>query len=78
MTAIWESWRTALTLREREVAALAAAGRTNKAIALELSISDKTVEKHLSRAYVKLGVASRGQLTAALHAMPGTMQSASG
>jgi DNA-binding CsgD family transcriptional regulator len=52
----------ALSVREREVATLAARGRTNLEIARELSISYKTVEKHLGAAYQKLGVTSRTQL----------------
>ncbi len=71
MNGLEPAWQTSLTAREREVASLAAAGKTNKAIAAELSISDKTVEKHLSRAYVKLGVASRSQLPQALHPVGG-------
>ncbi len=54
----------ALTPSERRVAALAAAGRTNKAIAQELFVTPKTVEIHLSNTYRKLGVSSRTELTA--------------
>ena len=52
----------ALTPSERRVAALAAAGRSNKAIAQELFVTIKTVEVHLSNTYRKLGVASRADL----------------
>ena len=52
----------ALTASERRVAQLAAEGCSNKQIAGALSIAVHTVEVHLSRAYAKLGVASRGQL----------------
>jgi DNA-binding CsgD family transcriptional regulator len=54
-----------LTPSERRVAVLAAAGRTNKAIAQELFVTPKTVEVHLSSAYRKLGIASRSELEAA-------------
>ncbi|HVF77711.1 MAG TPA: AAA family ATPase [Solirubrobacteraceae bacterium] len=56
---------TPLTEREREIAALVAQGRSNKQVAATLFLSEKTVEHHLSRAYSKLGVRSRTQLTAA-------------
>jgi DNA-binding CsgD family transcriptional regulator len=52
----------ALTVSERRVAALAAEGRSNKEIAQTLFVTPKTVEVHLSRAYRKLGIASRGEL----------------
>lgn len=49
----------ALTERELEVLRLAAKGHTNKAIGLELSISDRTVQGHLAKIYAKMGAASR-------------------
>ena len=55
-----------LTPGERRVAELAAAGLSNKQVAARLYLSDRTVEAHLSRAYAKLGVASRAQLARAL------------
>ncbi|WP_405138529.1 helix-turn-helix transcriptional regulator [Nocardia sp. NBC_01388] len=48
-----------LTEREREVADLAACGRTNKEIAAQLYPSPRTVEDHLSRILRKLGLTSR-------------------
>ncbi|MET9486323.1 AAA family ATPase [Nocardia sp. NPDC006630] len=48
-----------LTEREREVADLAACGRTNKEIAAQLYLSPRTVEDHLSRILRKLGLTSR-------------------
>jgi DNA-binding CsgD family transcriptional regulator len=54
-----------LSKREHQVAQLASAGRTNRAIAAELFISEKTVETYLSRAFAKLGVSSRTALAAA-------------
>ena len=55
-----------LTPREREVAAMAAAGQSSKAIAEQLFVSPRTVESQLHRAYEKLGVSSRAELAAAL------------
>ena len=48
-----------LTDRESEVLAMAARGLSNKMIARELSLSDRTVQVHLSNIFGKLGVASR-------------------
>jgi DNA-binding CsgD family transcriptional regulator len=56
----------ALTASERRVAQLAADGMTNKEIAQALYITMKTVEVHLSHAYRKLEISSRGQLDKAL------------
>ena len=57
-----------LTAAERSVAELAAAGRSNKEIAGELFISERTVEANLTRAYRKLGVRSRTELARRLPA----------
>jgi NarL family two-component system response regulator LiaR len=56
-----------LTQREREVLALIARGRANKAIAFELGVAEKTVKTHVGHVLAKLGVADRTQ--AALHAV---------
>jgi len=56
----------ALSEREREVARLVALGRSNKAIATELSISGRTVENHVTSALKKLGASSRTELVARL------------
>jgi DNA-binding CsgD family transcriptional regulator len=53
----------ALTGREREIARLVAARRSNKEIGAALGISSRTVSTHLSNVFAKLGVASRGELT---------------
>ncbi|HET9948451.1 MAG TPA: LuxR C-terminal-related transcriptional regulator [Longimicrobiales bacterium] len=53
-----------LTARELEVLRLVATGRTNRAIAAELHISEKTVARHVSNIFVKLGVTSRAAATA--------------
>ncbi len=55
-----------LTGREREVAALAAGGTSSRRIAEDLGISVRTVDNFLSRAYTKLGIRSRAELTQAL------------
>jgi DNA-binding NarL/FixJ family response regulator len=50
-----------LTRREREVLELIARGRSNKRIALELEISEKTVKTHVGHVLAKLGVSDRTQ-----------------
>ncbi len=45
--------------RELEVLALAAKGYTNKAIGVQLSISDRTVQNHLRNTFIKLQAANR-------------------
>lgn len=49
----------ALTERELEVLALAGKGYTNKAIGVQLGISDRTVQGHLAKTYSKLQAGSR-------------------
>jgi ATP/maltotriose-dependent transcriptional regulator MalT len=53
-----------LSARELEVLRLAAAGRSNRAIAAELSLSAKTIENHLTSVYAKLGVDNRAAAVA--------------
>ena len=48
-----------LTEREGEVLRLVASGRTNKEIAIDLHLSERTVARHLSNIFTKLGVTSR-------------------
>jgi two-component system, NarL family, response regulator LiaR len=50
-----------LTPREREVLELIAAGRSNKRIAFELGIAEKTVKTHVGHLMAKLGVSDRTQ-----------------
>ncbi|MDN3295810.1 AAA family ATPase [Streptomyces ficellus] len=53
-----------LTAQEEAVARLVAAGASNKQTALELFISVKTVQYHLTHIYSKLGIRSRSELAA--------------
>jgi DNA-binding CsgD family transcriptional regulator len=59
-----------LTPREREVAELAARGRTSRDIAEALTISVRTVDSHLNHAYTKLGITNRHDLPATLGRRP--------
>jgi ATP/maltotriose-dependent transcriptional regulator MalT len=52
----------ALSGRELEVAGLVARGRTNREIASELYLSEKTIENHMSRIFGKLGVSKRAEV----------------
>jgi DNA-binding CsgD family transcriptional regulator len=59
------AWRTgleALTPSELRIVRLAGEGRSNREIAHELYVTLKTVEGHLSRAYMKLGIEGRAEL----------------
>jgi DNA-binding CsgD family transcriptional regulator len=53
-----------LTRRELQVLREVAAGKTNKVIAAELSLSERTVDRHVSNIFVKLDVPSRAAATA--------------
>lgn len=53
-----------LTAREVEVLTLVATGRTNRAISASLGISEKTVARHVSNIFTKLGLSSRAAATA--------------
>jgi DNA-binding NarL/FixJ family response regulator len=50
---------SSLSGREREIAELVALGRTNREIAGELFLSEKTIESHLRKVFAKLGVSGR-------------------
>ena len=54
----------ALTPREEEILRLLARGRSNKAIAAELGLSDNTVKYHVSAILAKLGAESRTEAVA--------------
>jgi DNA-binding CsgD family transcriptional regulator len=53
-----------LAPRELQVLRLVVAGKTNKAIAAELVVSERTVDRHVSNIFTKLGVSSRAAATA--------------
>jgi len=59
-----EALPAGLTPREAEVLALVATGRSNREVAGTLSISDRTVGRHLSNIFTKLGVSTRTQAAA--------------
>ena len=56
----------ALTAAERQVCRQVAEGQTNREVAQTLFVTEKTVERHLSSAYQKLGIRSRFQLASAI------------
>ncbi len=66
------SWRPAtaparahrLSPRELEVLRLIATGKTNKAIGRQLFVSERTIDRHVSNIFTKIGVASRAAATA--------------
>jgi DNA-binding NarL/FixJ family response regulator len=51
-----------LSRRERQVAALVGAGLSNREIATELFVSERTVDSHITHIRTKLGVSSRTKL----------------
>ncbi len=53
-----------LSAREAEVLRLVVTGKTNREIALDLVLSEKTIARHLSNIFNKLGVSSRAAATA--------------
>ncbi len=61
--------KSTLTEREKQIARLAAAGVPSKQIAEQIFLSPRTVDNHLLRIYVKLGVNGRAGLAAALRAL---------
>ena len=61
--------RASLTPAQREVALLAAAGRSNRDIADQLTLSIRTVENHLQQVYRRLGL-HRDELAARLESLP--------
>jgi DNA-binding NarL/FixJ family response regulator len=65
-----------LTAREIEVLRLVAAGKSNRTIASELVISEKTVARHVSNIFTKLGLSSRAAATAYAYQHEGQAASA--
>jgi len=61
------SWSENLTLREIEVATLAANGASNATISTQCRISERTVKAHLSAVFVKLNITDRLQLALRVH-----------
>jgi len=61
-----------LTCREKAVAELVAAGKSNKEIARDLEITERTVKAHLGAAFEKLQVRDRLQLVLAISKASGT------
>jgi DNA-binding CsgD family transcriptional regulator len=61
------SGSAALTPRERQVITLVSAGKTNRAIASELAISERTVDRHVSNILTKLDLPSRTAATSYAH-----------
>jgi DNA-binding NarL/FixJ family response regulator len=59
---------TGLTMTERRVAELVARGATNREVAAQLVVSERTVATHLTHVYAKLGLRSRTELARTLPA----------
>ena len=53
-----------LTRREQDVARLVAAGKTNREIAQELWLSERTAQNHVQHVLTKLGLSNRSQIVA--------------
>jgi DNA-binding NarL/FixJ family response regulator len=63
-------WQETLTDREREVVTWVMQGKTNKEVATQLAISEKTVKAHLRNIFPKLKVSRRAQLCGAPYSVP--------
>lgn len=64
-----EQWKQGLTLREIDVAQRIALGHSNKLIASDLGITERTVRAHLGSAFTKLGVNDRLMLALRAHGL---------
>jgi DNA-binding CsgD family transcriptional regulator len=62
--------RDQLTAQELQIAQLAAEGLSNREIGQRLYLSHRTISTHLYRVFPKLGITSRGELSAALAPVP--------
>lgn len=65
-----DDWSTALSEREVQVARLVAEARSNKEIARQLAISERTVKAHLTSIFDKLGLRDRLQLSLRINGLP--------
>ena len=63
-----------LTDREREIASLVVARKSNKEIGAALGISTRTVTTHLANIFSKTGVTSRGEFADRVREQPGVLQ----
>lgn len=64
------NWRENLTVREQEVALAVAAGASNKEIARQFAITERTVKFHVSALLDKLGARDRLQLSLIINGVP--------
>ena len=62
-----DNWSPMLTAREREIAALVAQGASNKAIAKDCNISERTVKAHLAAIFEKMNLTDRLQVALRVH-----------
>lgn len=60
-----------LSVRELQIAQLAAEGLSNRSVAERLVLSERTVENHLHRVYRALGISGRAELGEALRRLGG-------
>ncbi|PKO34800.1 MAG: hypothetical protein CVU34_06755 [Betaproteobacteria bacterium HGW-Betaproteobacteria-7] len=65
-----DDWSALLSEREAEVARLVASASSNKEIARQLSISERTVKAHLTSVFEKLGLRDRLQLSLRINGLP--------
>jgi DNA-binding NarL/FixJ family response regulator len=66
------AWRDTLTAREQEAAVALARGASNKEIARQLAITERTVKSHVSAMLEKLGARDRLQLSLIINGVAGT------
>jgi DNA-binding CsgD family transcriptional regulator len=63
-----------ITAREAEILSWVVTGRSNRAVAAQVELSERTVQKHLQRCYTKLGVHSRERAAALAWSLTGEAQ----